>query len=121
MNLSQHPNDIPGHLTRQEVWSRISIALLLGVSLAVAKSNRESGLRGISCPPFSFDQVRRASKKVRGASAFPVSTLRVGMNVEREHKDIGSCHSPTMALRIAMAHLRERPDYYTRLRRYVER
>lgn len=118
--ISQHPNDVPGHLTRGEVWSRISIALLLGVSLAVAKNRSADDLRGISCPPFTFDQVRRAAKKVRGADRFPVGVLRVGMNVEREHKDIGSCHSPTMAARIAMAHLRERPDYYSRLKRYIE-
>lgn len=119
--FSQHPNDIPGHLTRQEVWSRVSLALLLGVSLAIAKSSgRKRSLGEASCPPFTFDQARRAVKKVRGADRFPIRTIRVGMNVEREHADIGSCHSPTKALRIAMAHLRERPDYYERLRRYVE-
>jgi hypothetical protein len=75
----------------------------------------------MKCAPFTFAQVRRASAKVRGASRFPLSTLRVGMNVEREHKDIGACHSPTKALRITMAHLRERGDYYERLRRFVER
>lgn len=117
--ISQHPSDVPGHLTRGEVWSRISIAVLIGVSLAVAKSNKENDLRGIGCPSFTFDQARRAAKKLR--VDVPIRTLRMGMNVEREHRDIGSCHSPTMAARIAMAHLRERPDYYERLRRYVER
>lgn len=51
----------------------------------------------------------------------PVKVLRAGMNVEREHRDIGSCHSPTLAAKIAMAHLRERADYYRRLKKYVER
>lgn len=73
------------------------------------------------CPAFTLAQARRAAKKLRGASRFPVRALRQGMNVEREHADIGSCHSPTMAARIALAHLKERPDYYARLRRYVER
>lgn len=41
--IGQHPNDIPGILTRGEIWSRISIGLLLGVSLAVAKSGMERG------------------------------------------------------------------------------
>jgi len=41
MKLSAHPNDVPGHLTRGEIWSRISIALLMGVSLAVAVTNIE--------------------------------------------------------------------------------
>jgi hypothetical protein len=34
--LAGHPNDIPGHLTRAEVWSRITYGLLIGVSLGVA-------------------------------------------------------------------------------------
>ena len=41
MTLSQHPNDVPGVLTRAEIWARISIGLLLGVSLAVAKTGME--------------------------------------------------------------------------------
>lgn len=73
----------------------------------------------MTCPPFSFAQVRRAAAKIRGARRFPIHTLRIGMNVEREHADIGSCHSPTKAAKIALAHLRERGDYYVRLRRYV--
>lgn len=75
----------------------------------------------MTCPPFTFAQARRARAKLRGARRFSLRALRVGMNVEREHRDIGSCHSPTVAARIALAHLRERPDYYVRLRRYVER
>jgi len=39
--LAQHPNDVPGVLTRAEIWGRISIGLLIGVSLAVAKTNSE--------------------------------------------------------------------------------
>ena len=60
-------------------------------------------------------------QKIRGASRFSARTVRVGMNVEREHADIGSCHSPTKAAKIALAHLKERADYYKRLARYVER
>lgn len=71
------------------------------------------------CPAFTFDQARRAAARLR--VRVPVRILRQGMNVEREHADIGSCHSPTMAARIAMAHLRERGDYYARLKRFVER
>jgi hypothetical protein len=47
--------------------------------------------------------------------------LAEGMNVEREHRDIGACRHPVLAGRIAMAHLRERLDYYKLLKRYVER
>jgi hypothetical protein len=47
--LAQHPNDIPGVLTRAEIWGRISIGILIGVSLAVAKTNSEraAGLSGL--------------------------------------------------------------------------
>lgn len=75
----------------------------------------------MTCAPFTFAQARRAARKLRVEGLVPLQKLRVGMNVEREHRDIGSCHSPTRAAKIALAHLRERPDYYERLRRYVER
>jgi hypothetical protein len=45
--------------------------------------------------------------------------LAEGMNVEAEHRDVTHC-DPRLAARIALAHLRERPDYYRRLKRYVE-
>lgn len=34
--LGQHPQDIPGHLRRDEVWSRIVFFSLVGVSLGIA-------------------------------------------------------------------------------------
>lgn len=74
-----------------------------------------------ACPAFTHAQAARAARKVRGARVFPVSDLRVGMNVEREHSNVGACHSPTVAAKIAVAHLRERTDYYRRLKRFVER
>lgn len=46
--------------------------------------------------------------------------LAEGMNVEAEHRDVTHC-DPRLAARIALAHLRERRDYYRRLKRYVER
>jgi hypothetical protein len=46
--------------------------------------------------------------------------LLVGIQVEREHRDVIGC-DPVKAARIAVAHLRERPDYYRRLKQYVER
>lgn len=39
-----------------------------------------------------------------------------GMNVELEHGDITS-EDPLMTGKIALAHVREYPDYYTRLRK----
>ena len=41
------------------------------------------------------------------------------MNVEREHFDITGC-DPIFSGKIALAHLREKPNYYTLLRKYVE-
>ena len=76
----------------------------------------------MKCPHFTAAQARRALAKLRKLP--PKLTLRTlvqGMNVEREHRDIGSCHSPMVAARIAMAHLRERPDYYRRLKQCVEK
>jgi len=79
----------------------------------------------MGCPRFTAAQARRALTKIRKRKLPHAHlTLRMlvqGMNVEREHRDIGSCHSPTMAARIALAHLRERPDYYRRLKRFVEK
>lgn len=50
---------------------------------------------------------------------FTARDLAIGMNVEREHYDVTDCNPVTTA-RIALVHLRERPDYYSRLKRYVE-
>lgn len=56
-----------------------------------------------------------------GKVKFPVEQLRMGINVEREHgnklgknTDVGADQDATAA-RIAWAHLKEIPDYYTRL------
>gem|GEM_PF-3728969 len=43
--ILNHPNDTFGHLTRAEVWGRISLAIMIGVSLAVAKTSAESRRR----------------------------------------------------------------------------
>lgn len=50
---------------------------------------------------------------------FSLHDLKVGMNVEREHFDVTKC-KPILSARIALAHLRERPDYYVRLKKYVD-
>ncbi len=39
--LGTHPNDVPGHLTRSEMWSRILYGMMIGVSLGVASINAE--------------------------------------------------------------------------------
>lgn len=45
--------------------------------------------------------------------------LREGMEIEREHRDITKGRVGQTA-KIAAAHICERPDYYTRIKRYVE-
>ena len=51
---------------------------------------------------------------------FDFNEFLMGMNVELEHQDVteGSLVKTAM---IAASHLREVPDYYTKLKQYVER
>lgn len=44
----------------------------------------------------------------------------MGLNEELEHRDVTAGNLRVTA-RIALAHLRERPDYYTRLKRAMRR
>ena len=53
-------------------------------------------------------------------SRFDVEQFRMGMDVELEHGKISPATNvtdddPTMTAKIALAHLNEFPDYYTRL------
>jgi hypothetical protein len=72
----------------------------------------------VKCRRFTILDAKRAAKHLHVRVRPEV--LLVGMNVEREHQDVTRC-SPTQSARIALAHLRERRDYYARLLRYVER
>lgn len=78
---------------------------------------------------FTLLEAPRPCRPVRAAEARAIARrlrvpytreLLVGIQVEREHRDVIGC-DPVKAARIAVAHLRERPDYYRRLKRYVER
>lgn len=74
---------------------------------------------------FTTDEVRRIGGQIGviwSQSAFDVEQLRLGMVVELEH----GLHDhltnvtddePLVTAKIALAHLREFPDYYTRLER----
>lgn len=44
-----------------------------------------------------------------------LAEFQMGLAVETEHKDV-THGDPTVTARIALAHLKERPDYYSRLR-----
>ena len=53
-------------------------------------------------------------------SPFFMSELIKGFKVELEHTDITK-GDPLLTLKIAVAHLKEVPNYYTRLEKYVEK
>lgn len=55
-----------------------------------------------------------------GKEKFGLAAFVSGLNVELEHKDVTHAKAVATA-KIALAHLRERPDYYARLKRYVEK
>ena len=55
----------------------------------------------------------------------PLREFRMGLDVEMEHGLITPCTNVTydeenMTGMIALAHLNERPDYYTNLHKYVD-
>jgi Protein of unknown function (DUF5661) len=77
---------------------------------------------------FTVDEAHRYGEEVGidwRNSPFDVEQFRMGMNVELEHglRDIltnVSDDDPQVTARIALAHLNEFPDYYTRLERLEE-
>lgn len=90
------------------------------------KARSRDGLAGAlpaNCPRFTASQALNAARDLHVdlvALGVTSTMLAEGMTVEREHADIGGCTALTAA-RIALAHLRERSDYYARLKRFVER
>ena len=77
---------------------------------------------------FSADEARRIGEQIGiewGSAPFDVEQFRSGMDVELEH----GLHDPETNVtnddavttgRIALAHLNEFPDYYTRLEKMEE-
>lgn len=78
-----------------------------------------------SKPSFSADEARRIGEEIGidwAASPFDVEQFRMGMDVELEHglHDLMTNvtdSDPVVTGKIALAHLKEFPDYYTRLAR----
>lgn len=76
-------------------------------------------------PSFNADEARRVGEEIGvdwDQSPFDVEQFRMGMNVELEHglHDVitnVTGDEPTLTGKIALAHLKEFPDYYTRLAR----
>jgi hypothetical protein len=77
---------------------------------------------------FSAEEARRAGTEIGvdwDAAPFDLEQFRMGMDVELEHglRDPAtnvSDDDPRVTARIALAHLNEFPDYYTRLDRMEE-
>jgi hypothetical protein len=72
---------------------------------------------------FSSNEARQAGERIGidwAAAPFDVEQFRMGMDVELEHglHDLATNvtdDDPTVTAKIALAHLNEFPDYYTRL------
>lgn len=58
-------------------------------------------------------------EKLPELKKFDVEQVKRGMEVEAEHKDVTQ-GDPILTARIVLAHLKERPDYYELLDKYVE-
>ncbi len=64
---------------------------------------------------FTLEDSRRIGDRIGvDWSQVYLNQLTMGLNVEMEHSDVTGADEETTA-RIALAHLRERPDYYTML------
>lgn len=77
---------------------------------------------------FTAEETRRIGEEIGidwASARFDVDQLRIGMNVELEHglhdpNTNVSDDNPHVTAKIALAHLNEFPDYYTRLERMEE-
>jgi hypothetical protein len=77
---------------------------------------------------FTVDEAREIGERIGidwATSPFDVEQFRIGMNIELEH-GLHDAHTnvsdddPHVTAKIALAHLNEFPDYYTRLERMEE-
>ena len=77
---------------------------------------------------FTAEEARRFGEEIGidwASAPFAVDQFRIGMNVELEHGlhdplTNVSDDDPHVTAKIALAHLNEFPDYYTRLERMEE-
>ncbi|MCK4891379.1 MAG: hypothetical protein KAS78_01795 [Candidatus Pacebacteria bacterium] len=76
---------------------------------------------------FSADEAKGIGEELGiGWSRFDIEQFRMGMDVELEHGTVDphtnvTDDDPVMTGKIALAHLNEFPDYYTRLKEMEER
>lgn len=57
-------------------------------------------------------EVKKIAQKLK--STFPINSLKQGMEIEMEHRDITG-GDLTQTAKIALAHLKENPKYYSYL------
>ena len=77
---------------------------------------------------FTAEEARHTGEEIGidwASAPFDVEQFRMGMDVELEHGLFDSATNvtdddPTFTAKIALAHLNEFPDYYTRLERMEE-
>lgn len=67
---------------------------------------------------FSDEDIKKVYDEL--GYTFDFNEFKVGMEVELEHSDVTN-GDVTLTAKIAAAHLREVPDYYTLLKKYVEK
>jgi hypothetical protein len=70
-------------------------------------------------PASAVDYAMRKLAKQVEKCGITKAQMREGMSIEREHGDVTK-RTIEKTARIAAAHICERPDYYKRLKRYVE-
>jgi hypothetical protein len=66
-----------------------------------------------------FNETDAAEVKTDFKLNYPLDDILEGLNIELEHKDITGGDLEETA-KIVIAHLKERPDYYKKLKEYVE-
>jgi DNA-directed RNA polymerase alpha subunit len=71
---------------------------------------------------FTYDQAKKLGEELGiDWSKFDVEQFRMGLDVELEHGTVDpqtnvTNNDPSITAKIALAHLKEFPDYYTRLK-----
>lgn len=70
-------------------------------------------------PDSAVDYAMRKLSKQVARCGITKAQMREGMSIEREHGDVTNRGVESTA-RITAAHICERPDYYKRLKKYVE-
>jgi hypothetical protein len=92
---------------------------------AIRTCDNDTGRANVIHRHFSDEDARAVGEQLGidwTSSAFDLEQFRAGMDVELEHgtRDPGTNvtgDDPVLTGKIALAHLRELPDYYTRLAR----